>query len=53
MVLLTKLKFGQLAFWRSQINQKIKMKKAEKSKQKVAVLSRKHDHIGDFHKQDE
>ncbi|KAK4513704.1 uncharacterized protein ATC70_005709 [Mucor velutinosus] len=52
MVLLTKLKFGQLALWKSQIDQNIKMKKAEKQKQTVAVLSRKHNHIEDFHKQD-
>lgn len=49
MVLLTKLQFGQLAIWKNQIDQNIKLKKAEKKKQTVAVLSRKHDHVRDYY----
>ncbi|KAL7323740.1 putative ATP-dependent helicase IRC3 [Mucor circinelloides] len=49
MVLLTKLQFGQLAIWKNQIDQNIKLKKAEKKKQTVAVLSRKHDHVQDYY----
>lgn len=52
MVLLTKLKFGQLALWRNQIDHNIRMKKEEKKKQTVAVLSRKHDHFGDYYQQE-
>ncbi|CEP12934.1 hypothetical protein [Parasitella parasitica] len=48
MVLLTKLKFGQLALWRGQIEQNLKQRKAEKTKHKLPILSRKHDPINDY-----